>query len=285
MEVIILNTPTYIIKKLVIETMLKINKIKHSIYLKNEVVNSIEKKEALSYIKTYGINTFTNDLSREYLPKSIEVFDDNTCKMKYVDWNGKKMYMPKGMCDQQIKEYISFLYSEQDIKSPHSYSTVQIPNGAFIADIGAAEGNFSLDNIEAASKIYIFEANRKWIPALEKTFEPYKDKVIIFNSYVGKLNTLDSYLLGYFRYPNILKIDAEGAEEEILTASSVLKRSEPITIIAAAYHNGDDDINLERIFSSNGFDVRFTKGFLMFLYKIRLTNPILRRGLCIATKA
>ena len=40
--------------------------------------------------------------------------------------------------------------------------------------------SFLLENyVDVASKIYLFECDPVWIEALEKTFEPYKDKVVI----------------------------------------------------------------------------------------------------------
>lgn len=46
-----------------------------------------------------------------------------------------------------------------------------------IADIGSAEGNFSLSNIENVKKVYLFESDKEWIEALEATFRPWRDKV------------------------------------------------------------------------------------------------------------
>ena len=45
-------------------------------------------------------------------------------------------------------------------KSPHSYvnDTFKVEAGDVVLDVGSAEGLFALDNIELATKVYVFES-------------------------------------------------------------------------------------------------------------------------------
>ena len=76
------------------------------------------------------------------------------------------------------------------MNSPHRYLTESFTIGQndVLADIGAAEGNFSLAVIEKVKKIYIFEYDQEWIEALRATFAPWSDKVEIINKFVSDKN-------------------------------------------------------------------------------------------------
>src|SRR5690606_30541039 len=97
----------------------------------------------------------------------------------------------------------------------------QITQGDVLADIGSAEGIFTLMNIELLEKAYLFEQDEQWIEALEATFAPWKEKVIIIPKYVSDRKSekeirLDQYFQNTTLQPNFFKIDVEGAEEKVL---------------------------------------------------------------------
>jgi Dimethyladenosine transferase (rRNA methylation) len=275
-----MNKYIYKVKKKVVGLFLFINKHKHKYLLEKDIYTTPEELDALDYIEEHGIDTYTGELSREYNSSDIEVFYDTHNCMKYVYWNSKRMYMPRNMCIQQIQDYTSFLYSEQDIHSPHSYNQVNIPDGAVVADIGAAEGNFTLDIIDRVRKVYLYECDTKWLEALNETFKNYKDKVVIINTFINKNNPLDKHIL---EIPDVIKLDAEGTETEIITSSEIIRKYKP-TIAAAAYHNGEDADRLKKSLSQYYNKTYFTDGFLMFLYSFKTSSPLLRRGLIIAEK-
>ena len=101
--------------------------------------------------------------------------------MKYVIQDGKKLYFKKRWSKQRIRRAYSDLSREQDPDSPHRYlSDSFYPEiNDEIADIGAAEGNFSLSVIEKVRKIYLIENDPEWTEALNATFAPWKEKVDI----------------------------------------------------------------------------------------------------------
>jgi hypothetical protein len=72
---------------------------------------------------------------------------------------------------------------------------------------------------EQAKKIYLFECNPEWLQALQKTFEPWKDKIAIINKYVSDISdginiTLDDCFEN--ETINFVKADIEGYELKLL---------------------------------------------------------------------
>lgn len=88
---------------------------------------------------------------------------------------------------------------EQDIRSPHRYvkSYDELSN-KILFDVGAAEGIFSLMAIEYVSKVFLFEYNEIWIRALQETFKPWKEKVVLIPQKVGVSNDNDAVTLSTF---------------------------------------------------------------------------------------
>lgn len=88
---------------------------------------------------------------------------------------------------------------EQDLRSPHHYlDSIEEVKGKIFVDVGSAEGFTSLEVIEKASHIYLFEQDKLWIEALNATFGPWKEKVSIIPKFVGNNNseqetTLDAF--------------------------------------------------------------------------------------------
>ncbi|GHT89349.1 hypothetical protein FACS1894137_18420 [Spirochaetia bacterium] len=121
--------------------------------------------------------------------------------MNYVLHENKRLYFPREFDDKKARLYYYQLLTEQDQDSPHRYETSEfhVQDGDCIADIGSAEGIFALKNVERADKIYLFECDEKWIEALEKTFAPWNEKVVIVNKYVcdttcNEFITLDDFM-------------------------------------------------------------------------------------------
>lgn len=276
-----MNKYIYKIKKKIMRILIFINKQRHRYLLMKTVPAEKDEISAVNYIKKYGVDTFTNKLCKKYIPDNIKVFYDEVNDMKYVFLGGKKLYMPKVMCDEEIQDYIAFVCSEQDINSPHCYaSLVDVPNESVVVDIGAAEGNFSLEVIDKVSKVYLFECNSKWKQALQETFKPYGDKVVIINERVDSKHPLDSFLK---EVPDIIKIDTEGCEKEIIFSSNIILNKKS-SLIIATYHRGKDADEIKRALIDIGFNIKFSKGLMIFLYKFKTTHPILRKGLMLAER-
>ena len=130
-----------------------------------------------------------------------------------------------------LKELIRICCREQDLDSPHRYLTESftIGNEDVLADIGAAEGNFSLSVIEKVRKVYLFEYDREWTEALKATFAPWSEKVEIINKYVSDFDDEKHIRLDTFykkkKDLTFLKIDVDGAESIVLNSCNEIFRS------------------------------------------------------------
>ncbi len=203
--------------------------LNHFAALPDSEINE-EQKEVLGFLRNNEIRIFPYLFHNNYSPDKIEVFFDKERKMRYVLQEGKRLYFKKRWGEKRIQRAYSDLMREQDPESPHRYLTESftIGKGDVIADIGAAEGNFSLSVIEEVKKVYLFEYDREWAEALRATFAPWAEKVEIINKYVSDHNDekhvrFDSFFKNNTDI-NFLKIDVDGAESIVLdSCDNVLK--------------------------------------------------------------
>jgi hypothetical protein len=270
----------------------RINKLTPNIiqYLENNLEeNKPEKEEILMFLKNNHFSVFPYNFIKKYNQENVNVHKDAD-NWKYILHQGKKMYFPKSWSDQAIQGSYNGLLLEQDKESPHHYenSGFCVQDGDIVADIGTAEGIFALSIIEKVKKIYLFECYEAWIETLKKTFEPWKEKVVIVNKYVGdcKKNdciTLDGFLNG--DPINFIKADIEGMEISLLKgARKTLITNNNLRIVLCTYHKQNDGQCLSNILMENGFNVEFSKGYMINIYDKNLVAPYLRRGVIRAKK-
>jgi precorrin-6B methylase 2 len=178
---------------------------------------------------------------------------------------------------------------EQDERSPHRYLSegFDVEEGDTVLDIGAAEGNFSLDVIERAGRVYIFETDENWIEALKLTFEPWKDKVRIINKFVSNIDnekciTLEKMFAD--EKIDFIKMDVEGAEVEILESSKkILDSSNDLKLAVCTYHTSRDKAAIEEILTKCNYACEATSGYMLFIFSV-LTPPYFRSVLLRARK-
>jgi hypothetical protein len=195
----------------------------------------------------------------------------------------KRLYFCKGLYNQEIRQAYSSMAMEQDLDSPHSYEYVNFKVGAddVVADIGAAEGLFSLNIVERAKKLYLFEINQNWIEALKMTFAPWKNKVEIINKFVSDHDDqghiqLDTILAGGGG-GIFIKTDGDGSDIEILNgAKNILSSKQKIKAAICTYHKETDAKDISEILKRNNFQINFSKGYIFF---IENKLPIIRKGL------
>ncbi len=220
-----------------------------------------------------------------------EVWYDETAEMHYVNWNGKKMYYPKGHSKRYVASEINFVKLEQDLESPHRYLTdsFNVHEGDIVIDAGVAEGNFALDIVEKAKKIYLVECEHEWIDALKKTFEPWQDKVVIIEKMLGGINDEEHATIDTFVQEdevNFIKMDVEGAEVSSLKgASRVLNNSKNIRCAICSYHRKNAEKDIRKILEDKGFYTSTTPGYMFFKEDMdSWVDGELRRGLVKAEK-
>jgi hypothetical protein len=246
--------------------------------------------EIIKYFENNPFSIFPYFFIKKYNPEEIKVFTDKSCNMKYIMHDNKRLYFPKGWNSNSIRNNYNNLCMEQDKDSPHRYETSNyvVKDEDIIADIGAAEGIWALTYVEKAKKIYLFECEPGWIKALKKTFEPWKNKVVIVNKYVSNKNkgtaiTLDNF----FKESkiNFIKVDIEGFECQMLEgATRILTEKNDLKILLCTYHKKDDAIYLKEYLERKEFITEYSKGFMLFIYDKELDIPYVRRGLIRATK-
>jgi len=220
--------------------------------------------------------------------------------MPFILHNGvKKLYFPKSWSvDQARDNYINYIQVENILggnyakKSPHQYQTsnFQINVGDVVLDIGSAEALLSLDVIDIAKKIYIFESDEIWIEPLKATFEPYQDKVVIFNKFVSDKNSateirLDSCIEFDKVQSLFIKVDIEGSEKLVLENNKHLfEKNINIRVVCCTYHRQNDADIFKVFFESLGYTTEYSDGYMIFIYDNELRAPYFRHGIIRAEK-
>lgn len=244
-------------------------------------------KSIYYYLQKNSLNIFNYPFIKKYEDMNAEILYDVNAELYYVMHKGKRLYMKKSLDTmEKIKKYYCNICREQDKESPHLYldSGFQVENGDIVVDIGAAEGYFSLEVIEKASKIYLIETDEKWIEALKYTFFLYKDKIVILNRFVSDytaddVTTLDNVIK---EKVNFIKMDIEGSEIEALKgAKNTIEYASRIRCAICAYHNDNDEIIIKRIAENYGMKCSYSRGYMYYPEgeKQCFLSPILRRGI------
>ncbi len=231
-------------------------------------IHDSEIKEVMAYIQKNDIQIFNYDFVDKYKKMDIEVQYNPNCKMFYVYHQNKKLYFAKYLdTEEKVREYYLGLLIEQDNRSPHKYlsSDFNVNEGDIVVDVGVAEGNFSLEVIEKAAKIYMIEAEDMWVEALNETFKEYQDKVITIKKYItsinkGKYATLDDLI----NEPvNFLKMDIEGNEwDGLLGAEKLFKRSKKMKSAICSYHSNSDEILIKDLLGKYDVKCSTTSGYM-----------------------
>jgi predicted RNA methylase len=257
----------------------------HFSSLPGNKINS-EQIEVVEYLKNNPVTIFPYSFSQNYSPEMVEAKFDPSNGMPYVMQEGKRLYFRKRWSIKRIQRAYADLLREQDPKSPHCYLSEEFRAGPddVIADIGAAEGNFSLSVIEKVKKIYLVEYDREWIRALNATFAPWKQKVEIISKYVSDYDdhkhiTIDT-LIRMNNDITFLKTDVDGDEQKVLDgASDLLSGKRKLKIALCTYHKADDEKDFTRLLENSGFSVTPSGGYMIHYYDKKLACPWLRKGL------
>jgi hypothetical protein len=261
-------------------------------FLEQELKNNpdSEKEEIVNFLKRNSLTMFPYDFIRKYESENIAVYTDTSCDMRYILYDNKRLYFRKDWDEKKIQDAHKWLSYDQDIDSPHRYEYADfvVQNGDIVVDAGAAEGNFALSVVERVKKLYLFECEQEWIEALEMTFAPWKEKVVIVNKYISDTNdnnsiTLDDFLKG--EKINFLKADIEGAELQLLNGGrNTLSTGNNLRVAICTYHKQSDAEDLNNFLIELGFHTEFSKGYLIYTLDKSFSPPYLRRGLIRAVK-
>jgi hypothetical protein len=279
------------LRTLILKKRLRKKILKHYSLLSENEIND-DHKEVLRYLENNEVRIFPYSFHDNYSPEKIEVYYDDQLEMRYVLHEGKRLYFKKRWGVKRIKRSWSDLMREQDQNSPHRYlaDSFGVNENDVLADIGAAEGNFSLSVVEMVRKIYLFEYDREWSEALRATFAPWPGKVEIINKYVSDHND-DSHIRfdTFFEANtdvNFLKIDVDGAESVVLESCRKIFTEDGLYKIAlCTYHKNNDENEFTQLLKNYGFNVTPSKGYMIHYYDKKMKAPYLRRGLIRAIKS
>lgn len=246
-------------------------------------------KQEVDHIQRWGLDIFNNGLMEKYKnkEKDIQIFTDDENGLFYALWNGKRLYLKRSMTRTSAQEYICSIMREQDPESPHSYRRpgFEITAEDTLIDGGAAEGFFSLENIDKVKKAILIEVDDEWVEALNYTFKDFKDKVVIVSKYLGdtcKANSITIDELANNENISFIKMDIEGAEcSAIRGGERFLKGASSIRLIVCSYHKSDDADFISGMLSEWGYRVDFSEGFMFFPFEERI-KPELRKALVLA---
>jgi len=223
---------------------------------------------------------------------------DESRHLLYVIHEGKKLFFPEFFTiDRAVSTYRNFIEKENILgggykeKSPHQYETkeVHVNTGDVLLDIGCAEALFSLHVIDKIKRVYLVESDKYWTEALNATFEPYKDKVVIINKLIADADTdstitLASILKNESSSSIFLKMDIEGHETTVLKSTRELLSADlDLQIVCCAYHKHNDAAEISEFFSSLGYYVETSEGYMLFIFD-ELHPPYFRKGIIRAKK-
>ncbi len=253
-------------------------------------INS-EEVEALTYLKKHRLCVFPYSFQDKYKRKDVEVFKDEKLNLKYILFEGKRLYFKRKSSFRGIRRNYTNLLLEQDLNSPHRYLTddFDISENDILVDVGSAEGNLPLAVIEKVKKVYLFETDENWLEPLRATFAPWKDKVEIINKFVSDKNDENHTTLEEFfkdkEHFNVLKIDAEGAESDILKGGEkILSEQKSMKVLICCYHKPNDEKEFNLFFKKHNFATACSNGYMIFTDPKTFFPPYLRRGVMRARK-
>ncbi len=251
-----------------------------------------ERRKVARYLASHDLDLFNNGLDEQYraLRGAFPIARDEESNLLYSFWNGKKIFLKRGMGVGEAEAYLLGLKKEQDMDSPHHYpiETLSDAECRVVLDAGAAEGIFALDLVDRAEFLYLVESDTAWIEALSRTFAPYADKVQIIPKRLAAtpsetMTTMDA-IASLGRDLTLVKMDIEGAECEALAGGDgLLFESGCLTLFLCSYHRHADAEALASSMLERGFSVRYSNGFLFFPYDEE-ARPELRHALVIAKR-
>lgn len=245
----------------------------------------------LHFANDFRLEVFNYEFIKKYYEQEIYVFYDDKIHLFYVIHHSKRMYFSRRFkTEKEVKRYYRSILIEQDANSPHRYLTpdFDVKEGDVVIDAGVAEGNFALDIIERASKLYLIESDEDWIEALTYTFSDYMDKIEIIPKVLVDFSGPETVCLNDISVGKIdfIKMDIEGCELEALqAASNIIEQSSNLRIAACCYHRDNDDVLISKLLQSYGMSTEFTKGYMWSPIGStqKYYNPKFRHGIIRAT--
>ena len=285
--------------------------IKYKNYLKKikeEMIsgdNNYAKEFAKSIDTSHQFDLYKESWMKKYRNEYIEVNHEIVGSKKYncVTYNSRggvgktyKMYLPGEWKDTRVRNYMRSILIEQDENSYHQYFINglydKLPNEATVIDIGAAEGEFGLDMLDKAKKLFLFECDSAYVKTLRLTYKESIENGIttIAQKFVGDTTNanscrLDDYF-GVGEIPtdiSIIKMDIEGAEISALKGMKLILEENPQAILLiCAYHAQDAEERIRELLPD--YDVYTKNQYGIVPSMGEQCYPYIRHGVLVATR-
>jgi hypothetical protein len=259
-------------------------------------LNTQERKQMVKFLHRHLVEVFNYPFINKYLWRYVHIKFDKNNGLHYVFTDEKrKLYFKRGLTKKAIRIMYNSLCIEQDKLSPHNYcfDDLAISKESVVADIGSAEGNFSLKFIDKIKKLYLFECDKNWIEALNATFNNWKEKVVIVDKYVSNYNGNNCVSLDNFfkdkEKPTLLKLDVEGMESEVIDGAKQLCTKNISDLLVCTYHRNGDEQKLSHQLREMNYSISHSPGYMLFIWEYNqnydLDAPFdFRRGLIHAVR-
>lgn len=213
--------------------------------------------------------------SRDVVPLDVAI-----CRMDGMPFiehrrNGN-LFFPHYMTDDDVRmAYIGLVNSENiigDEGGPHCYQDAmhRVEIGDVVLDIGCAEALFALDNVDKASKVYLFEALSEWSKPLSRTFASYSSKTVFVNKLVSDKTGRNSTTITDAVHPNggierryFVKMDIEGWERCVIQGNVDFFMNNKVKLSCCVYHRQDDAQVIEAMLKKMGYKTRFSEGWML----------------------
>ena len=219
-----------------------------------------------------------------YMPNEVQGGFDTYVGLNYCWHNGRKLYMPSRYGRRQCQKIMSILQAEQDPQSPHRYFDCmhRFSMEEVFIDVGAAEGMISLDLVDKATEVVLYEGDEMWAAPLYATFAPWQDKVSLITECVGASSrvgwtTLDERFANDSR-PIFIKVDIEGEEEEFLQGAKLTLTHGNVRMSICCYHDENRPEQMRQFLENLGYKTRYSQGWVYL-------HGQFRKGVIYAEKA
>lgn len=158
-------------------------------YDTGNVVMEEGERQAIEYIKKFGLTTFNIELSENYAKSKMESGFDRDNEMHYVIHNDSKLYLCRGYGEEAGICHYYGLKEEQDKNSPHCYAKhILFEKYDCIVDGGCCEGIFALDMTQKCDELFLIEPDHRWIDTYQYTFRDLDEKKLhVIQKGLGKM--------------------------------------------------------------------------------------------------
>jgi hypothetical protein len=231
-----------------------------------------EIREGVKYLKYHKFSSFPYKWTQKYDNLLPEVFRDKANQSFYTLFDGKKMYFPKRFTHDHVIWAVRTILKEQDPCSPHLYLTsdFQVDPFSIVVDAGVAEGNFALNVVESAKRLFLVECEIEWMEALKLTFSPWKEKVIFIEKYMSDIQSDTTTSIDTLVSPEpgesyFIKLDIEGFEQKALRGMKRLMASlNHVKMDVCTYHHPNDLSEIKSILQSYGFKCQVSDSYVLY---------------------